>query len=135
MTESSFHPVPKPGVGRLIDSRLLGAIKRYIGRCEWPDGCAVTQDLAAHHIFGRGAGGRDDHPFWVAVLCHRHHNLGPENAHDSNWWGQEGKARILMHILRSRDTSTWVALLDLSREIGGRKAKKGGEFRSSGRAF
>lgn len=102
-----FRPQPKPGKDRVVNRKLLTQLKAIIARCEWPEGCGCvgTDNLDAHHIFGRGIGGgkRDDRPDGVAILCHSHHNRGPgENAHDANWWNRAGQERIHAHILTTR---------------------------------
>ena len=110
----NFRPCPKPGRDRIKNPRLLTFIKETVNRCEWPNGCLSNGPFAAHHIYGRGSGGgkRDDHPECVAILCHPHHNLGPENAHDARWWNAEGQKRIQEHIMNSRGSEVWFVLLE-----------------------
>ncbi len=119
----TFNPQPKPGKDRVVNRKLLTALKGIIARCEWPEGCGCvgTDNLDAHHIFGRGIGGgkRDDRPDGVAILCSRHHNRGPgENAHDANWWNRAGRERIQAHVRATRSDMERDAIAALVRGKG-----------------
>lgn len=112
--------MPKRGGDRILDPDLLQFLKLTVARCEWPDGCRVKQldQLAAHHIYGRGMGGskRNDAPFHVAILCHAHHNMGVPCAHDAEHWTPAFQAQLQRHVKKTRKPDEWTALWAYMRE-------------------
>lgn len=58
------------------DPEFMTELKKIIGRCEHPGGCAYSMRLDCHHIKGRGLGGgsRKDTEDNLIILCRAHHN-------------------------------------------------------------
>lgn len=119
----TFRPVPKRGGDRIVDGDLLQFIKCTVVRCEWPEGCRRVvrlDNLASHHIYGRGMGGgkRNDHPFFVAILCHAHHNTGVPCAHDAEHWNRSFQAALQRHVKKTRKPDEWTAIWAYMHEKG-----------------